>query len=133
VLEGRVGRLPGHLERESALGDLARHVLPLLAPLVGELERDDRRPCAAGALVGVLFGVLDLRAVQRRVVVEDEVGVGGALGRLVGLLALDDDRAGVDLDDLGVRGLALARQLRVQVGLGVLRPGDELVLGGRTE
>ena len=29
--------------------------------------------------------------------------------------------------------LALARQLGVQVGLGVLRPGDELVLGGRTE
>jgi hypothetical protein len=133
VLEGRVGRLAGDLQREPALGDLARHLLPLLASLVGELERDDRRARAARALVGVLLGVLDLGAVERRVVVEDEVGVGCALGRLVGLLGLDDDRARVDLDDLGVRRLALARKLGDEVGLGVLRPGDEPVRRGRAE
>ena len=45
----------------AALGDLARRLLPDLPALVGEVERDVRRARAAGPLVVVLLGVLDVQ------------------------------------------------------------------------
>ena len=59
----------------AALGDLARRLLPDLAALVGEVERDVRCARAAGALVEVLLRVLDVRAAERGVVAQHVVGV----------------------------------------------------------
>ena len=76
----------------AALGDLARRLLPGLAPRVAELEGDVRRARAARAVVEVLLGVLDVLAAQRGVVAQDVEGVGRRrLGR--GLLGAHDDRA----------------------------------------
>ena len=98
-----------------------------LRPVLGEVERDVRRAGAAGR-VGVLLGVLDVRAAQGRVVLEDEVGVAGRGDRLgvVGVrLGLDDDVALGDLD-VGRRPLARVGARVARGGLlGVLRAAED--------
>ena len=84
----------------AALGDRGGDVLERLAALVGEVEGDDR--LVAAALVEVLLRVLDVGAREARVVADDPeaVGVGRVGGRL---LVAQDEHAGLDLDDLGLR------------------------------
>ena len=84
--------------RLAALGDLAGDFLEGVAALVGEAEGDDRFVELA---VG-LFGVGDVGARERRVVLEREparlggfVDLAGFVGRVFG----DEDRPGRDFDD----------------------------------
>ena len=130
MLGGGQRRLSGDLVVLAALGDLLGDVLPDLAALGREVERDDRLPTAARAVVDVLLGVLDVGAHERRVVVEDVPArdVVVLRGRAVGVLGAHDDRPRLDLDDLLVgRGLLLGL-VGEEVGAVLLRPGDDLLV-----
>src|SRR4051794_1446458 len=127
VLLGGPRVLSGDVGVGAALGDRLRRLLERLAALVREAEGDDRLAGAAGAVVELLLGVLDLLAAQRRVVAHEVVEVALPLGAR--RLGADDDRAPRDLEPLlRLRRLdVLVLELLLEVAARLVGPGDDLL------
>src|SRR4029453_11765107 len=85
VLVGAVAAAEGERQLLAALGELLGELLPDAGAAAGELELDVRRAALPRAVVEVLLGVLDLRAVEDRVVLEhvpEVLGLGVGIGLL---------------------------------------------------